>query len=455
MARIAVLSTNIAGRMNATFEMARKLTVAGHEVTVLSHRDPDDVPQEFFARYVSLQHRDDVGPPITPNRTRPGRLLALLRRLAGIRHVAARRAEQIDLLGPEAVAKLIGELSPDLAVVDMEMPVEIMAARATHIPVAVFSDMYSVWRCSGLPPLSSDIVPGRGLRGTRSWIAASWYPFLARKWAQRIRLRVTRVGLDRRSVLKGVAHRMGFSLDDHTSASHWLIPFVYPSIPTLTLNALEMEFPHEPPANVTYVGPQIGVHRAGDLRATPRAGDELIDVLARCSDDPARSLIYCSFGAFGSGGASILARVIEAIGVEERWELVVGLGGKAYEIPDRLPPNIHVYDWAPQLAVLQRADCAIHHAGTHSINECVRHQVPMLVYPDDKLDHKGNAARVAFHGLGVVGDLRDTADTVRRLVGSCLGSQDIRSSLDRMSAAFDEYETSDALERVVQALLVR
>lgn len=456
MARIAVLTTNIAGRMNASFEMARKLTAAGHELTVLSHRDSDGVPDEFRARYRRLPAPQVPVHEVVVSKPRVGRLLGLVRRLSAVQRLASRRSERIDQLNAEAVMDLIADLSPDLVLVDIEMPVEIMAARATDLPVAIFNDMYSVWRRPGLPPLSSDIVPGRGWRGTSWWIAVSWYAFLTHKWAQRVRYRITRVGLDRRSVLEGVADRTGFSLDEETSTAHWLIPFVYVSMPTLALNALEVEFPHEPPPNVTYVGPQISEARSGELQARRLAGEELVDVLARCSADATRSLVYCSFGAFGGVDPSILGRVIEAIGDAERWELVVGLGGKGHEIPDLLPANVHLYSWAPQLDVLRQADFAIHHAGTHTVNECIRNHVPMLVYPDDELDHRGNAARVAYHGLGVVGDVRtDTAAIIKKHIETCLNSPNVSDNLRRMASAFGAYETSGALTAAVERLLAR
>lgn len=49
----------------------------------------------------------------------------------------------------------------------------------------------------------------------------------------------------------------------------------------------------------------------------------------------------------------------------------------------------------------------IHHAGLNTIKECLQFQVPMLIYtPKEKsFDRVGNASRIQFNGLGLVGNI--------------------------------------------------
>jgi UDP:flavonoid glycosyltransferase YjiC (YdhE family) len=76
-----------------------------------------------------------------------------------------------------------------------------------------------------------------------------------------------------------------------------------------------------------------------------------------------------------------------------------------------VPANVVVLQRAPQITILKRASAMITHGGLGSVKECVAHGVPMLVFPLD-VDQPGNAARVAHHGLGLVGG--DVAKTSSR-----------------------------------------
>ncbi|MEM8931407.1 MAG: nucleotide disphospho-sugar-binding domain-containing protein, partial [Acidobacteriota bacterium] len=85
-------------------------------------------------------------------------------------------------------------------------------------------------------------------------------------------------------------------------------------------------------------------------------------------------------------------------------DLVLGLGQLFDDVDFEPPSNILVLDWAPQVEILQRADVAITHGGVATIGECARFGVPMLVYSTGFVEQDGNAARVAFHQLGVLGE---------------------------------------------------
>jgi UDP:flavonoid glycosyltransferase YjiC (YdhE family) len=79
-----------------------------------------------------------------------------------------------------------------------------------------------------------------------------------------------------------------------------------------------------------------------------------------------------------------------------------------------LPPNVWSFNPAPQLALLSRASAFITHGGINSIKESIHAEVPMIVYPrDPRQDQYGNAARVVFNQLGLLGDIRkDSASDI-------------------------------------------
>src|SRR6185503_18859644 len=70
-----------------------------------------------------------------------------------------------------------------------------------------------------------------------------------------------------------------------------------------------------------------------------------------------------------------------------------------------LPPNVVVVPRTPQHTLLEKASVFVTHGGLSSVKEAIWFGVPMLVFPLG-YDQHGNAARIAFHGLGARGDER-------------------------------------------------
>ena len=132
-------------------------------------------------------------------------------------------------------------------------------------------------------------------------------------------------------------------------------------------------------------------------------------------------VIYCSVSSLIAGDESFLDNLIAAVGKRPEWELIIGLGGKikADTFKD-LPPNVHPFDWVPQLKVLSFADLSINHAGIHSVNECIHFGVPMLIYSGKKYDQDGTAARLQASGCAFRAD-KDLSSPA-----------DIRTDIDRV-----------------------
>jgi len=79
-------------------------------------------------------------------------------------------------------------------------------------------------------------------------------------------------------------------------------------------------------------------------------------------------------------------------------------------------PNVMLVKDAPQLALLARASLMITHGGPNSVKECAWFGVPVVVFPLG-FDQPATAARVRFHGLGVVGSVRKaTPENIQTLV---------------------------------------
>lgn len=445
MALIALITSEMAGRIHICCELGVRLEQAGHTVVIGS---PAPIGDRVSAAGLTYVDMEAPTPRETGSRRRhrlAGRLLGLIGRLGSVTTMSRRQDARASLLGVDEFTTAMERNQPDLVLIDLELGAHLLAARSLQLNVAGWTSMLSVWKRPGLPPLGSDIIPGRGLAGSRLGIEWAWLSLRAQRWIGDLRLRLTRVGEDRVSVLRRIAHRFGVSFRQLADRWQWLVPFVPRDLPTIVFNASHLEFPHEPLPSTRYVGPMIGI----------RPGEELGPLEAVIETAREGALVYASFGAWDKGDdREFLARLVEVARIRPEWTIVVGLGGRRSpaEFGD-MPDNLHLLSWAPQTAVLQHADVAIHHAGISSVNECLRAGVPMVVYPFDFLDQPGNAARVEFHGLGIRGDRHaDTPDDIVGHIERAL-SGPFREQVRAMSAILEDLDQSQAAVAAVTALL--
>ena len=118
-----------------------------------------------------------------------------------------------------------------------------------------------------------------------------------------------------------------------------------------------------------------------------------------------------------------------------------------------MPPNVHLFEFAPQLQILEMTDCAINHAGINSVNECIYSGSPMILYPFDFIDQPGTAARVAYHGLGVVGDREnDSSGTISERIEGILANEQMSRRVHQMQRAFRRYDEENTAAETVEAL---
>lgn len=452
MAHVVLITSGIASIANPNIELARRLALAGHCVTYAS---PD--PLRASVEAYGLPFVQLAGPGEGPANELPaasGPHLKALRWLTRLPTIRQRRRQAVAALGAGAFARSARELAPDLLLIDVELHQYIIAARAAGLPVALLSTWIALNKGPGLPPLHRSAVPGQGWSGSPVGIEVAWLQYRAWKRWQRLFQQVRTVGVSPFAVLRHLADEVGFPFRAEVDPDQWLLPFSYRSLPVLCLNARELDLPHAPPPGYHHVGPMIASQRRepGGQSVPP----ELEALLAERTG-PSRPLIYCAFGAFFQGDdVSFLRRVVDAVAEHPEWDVVIGLGGRidAGRLGP-LPAHVRAYAWVPQLRVLERADCAVVHGGISTLNECVHFGVPMLVYPFKRVtDQEGNAARVIFHGLGLVGDRdADDAAQLRRQIERLLGDRSFATAVGRMRDHVRRYEGEGRAEGIVAQLL--
>ena len=448
MAHVALITSEMAGRIQISCELGRRLEAAGHTVVVGC---PAPIRDRVIASGIRYLDIEAPTPPDSPSSRKPGaagRILGLFARLRTVRTTAHLQHARARLLGVDEFVTAMEKSRPDMVLIDLELGGHHLAAQSLGLTTAGWTSMLSVWKRPGLPPLGSAIVPGTGLSGTSLGIQWAWLTLRARRWFTDLRLRLTRVGEDRISVLRRVAHDFGVDFRGFADRWQWLVPFVPRRLPVLVFNTRRLELPHEALPWVHYVGPVIG----------PRPGQDLglvADLVEARQTGKTEALIYASFGAWDKGDdTEFLHHLVEVARLRPSWEIIVGLGGRKNPSEFRdVPSNLHLLGWAPQTAILDHTDVAIHHAGISSVNECIRAGVPMVVYPFDFLDQPGNASRIQFHGLGVRGDRdADGPKEVVRHVEDVLAGY-FRENVIRMAAEARELDEAGAAVATAAELL--
>jgi UDP:flavonoid glycosyltransferase YjiC (YdhE family) len=217
-------------------------------------------------------------------------------------------------------------------------------------------------------------------------------------------------------------------------------------MPTLFLCPQAFDFPRQnKKENHYYVEASVDLDRKEVPFPWPLLGD----------DQP---LIYCSLGtqsSLYSEGKEILQRLIEAIG-RTNYQMVLSIGNhlRLDEFRDT-PPNVILVNSAPQLKMLRKASMMITHGGLNTIKECILLGVPMIVFPMGR-DQPRNASRVAYHGLGVMGDIqRLSVEQVTSLISKVECNPMIRANVEAMRDVFLEMESSGRSVGVIELILAK
>jgi len=205
-------------------------------------------------------------------------------------------------------------------------------------------------------------------------------------------------------------------------------------VPEFILSPREFDFPRAVAPNQYHIGPSVELDReeaACDYRFNSAFGRL---VRARKKGTP---LVYCSLGTAAwryAGAEKFIARVVAAAR-GATWNLLLATGTELELPPSRSrPENVEIFQVVPQLQVLRNCDAMITHGGMNSITECLLTGVPMAVCPGTtQIDQGGNAARVAFHQLGLTGGMKQaSAAWIRRQLDRILHEPAYRRRVEAM-----------------------
>ena len=436
MARFAFVTVGVQSHANQYSEVARRLLGRGHQVIFFTH-DPVAVKQLQAGGFECIRlagARQGPRRPVLPHRLSKAR--------AEVRKASQAVYEDEEMLG------LLEEHRPDVVLIDYELKDHVIRIVPTGRTVILIEYHCSANRTGRVPILSSRLMP------VGSWLdrlrfAATWW---ATELGRRAAFSLARLCYGRyeyMSTLKRLAKRHGFDFRRDTSLRGWHY-LSFPNQPTLYFSAPEFDFPNDFPNRSWFVGPRVEIGRL-DALADDDA-DRVRRWLEEGRDNEDRPLIFCALGSLLSKPAFCKA-VLAAAEKRRDWRVLLTLGRRLdTDSLGAIPENALVVNYAPQLDVLAHADLMLTHGGASSIAECVIQGVPMVVYSGEVMDQNGNAARVAYHRLGLRRDIRHaTAARIEQAIEAALADAGLHDAVARMRKVFSAHLDSPRLFELLEA----
>lgn len=434
MAHIVLVTGLLTGRINASFELASRLEQEGHEITYLCQPSTQEKIESngFKARATSeitFDYKD-------PRRSQmESSWVKKLRFHYNYRNT--HYTEGLKILKLEEHKDLWRKVSPDLALIDVEIHDMIFTAFELGIPVKLTTTWFSDKMSLKSPSIRTGVMPGRGLSGTSAGIFFSWL-VMRLKISARVMLNRLTFENYRRWMFKRYAEHIGF--DTSGLLINTLPPlYSFTKLPIVTMTMSELEFPHQLGKNIIYVGPMVRENR-NRKEEDGEVTNRLKSIFDRKSREGS-TLIYCSLGSMAKDGISFLKKVLTAVAPHDNWQLILSVGPNL-NMADlgAVPDQAHLFNWVPQLQVIAQSDCVVTHAGNNTMYECLHYAVPMVIYSGKKTDQDGSAARMAYHGLGVLGDKdRDTPQQIRENIGKVLTDSSYRECMQRFNTLYQSY----------------
>ena len=430
--RVLHIAHGIPSYNNSLVEMARRLVAADIDLYVACHVVLSEVLQESPAKFIELRADTDI---MNLHTEALQKINGCNKAVRAWKRVVLNRKYKLISLGLTEIADHIKSIEPDLLLIDMECHVAIVQTLNCKISTVLCSRWFSVFKARGIPPMHTIMQPAKN-PFQLCHVALAWQKLRIYKLGLDLKLRLSRrrfwpinYNSNGRFDLESLARQQGVKLSRHTDRSHWLIPHIYSDYPVMSLTMKELEFGEKGDERMHYVGPMIG---AGNTINTqfPAAESKLHTFIERNNQSIKKPLIYCSFSTFWSTETENYQALSRLFFKRPDLDFVIGLGGN--EVPDALadlPENALTMQFAPQIEILKFATIAITHGGISTINESLYHGVPLIVCSSGHVDQNGCAARVAYHGAGVVANSKPLSeDEIERLIDQLLDYETVETS---------------------------
>ncbi len=431
MSKILIVTKGLKGMTYASGDMAHRLSEAGHEIHYACPEPVGDLVRHQVTAYHQLTP-PDLEPWMGDQQTSKfGKLMG------GIMGFSSRRRRAIEGLQQVEFRDLLSAVDPHLVMIDLELHPYIFTIHASSYNYLLISQWFQTAALPGVPHAETTLLPDDAERIAKT----------RRDWRNRQKKRMRKaairmMGNDKFSVYKAYAAAMKFP-GRYLSPEGWPPPYTYRDLPTIHFALEEMDFPYRVPDTTKYVGPMVSALSQDDA-----LGQAAGDVLRRARSSGKR-VIYAVGSTMRGQSQRITERLIRAVSDEADWELVLSLAGQPKPADWVVPANVHVFDWISQRALLPEVDCCITHGGINTINECIFFGVPMVIYCGDRHDQPGCTARMAYHGLAVVGSAEDSETGIRDTIREALTSADLHARIAALRHTMHDNRTRQRVTEIV------
>ncbi len=151
-----------------------------------------------------------------------------------------------------------------------------------------------------------------------------------------------------------------------------------------------------------------------------------------------KPIVYVSFGTIRNKIDRMYRLVVKVAKKNPQWQFVLSKGGwtgNSMEL-GKIPENVCILEFAPQLEILKKASCFITHAGPGSVMESIYYGVPLLALPVSD-DQPAVAARIKYHQLGLVAGWRTiTAKSMQHALRMLIEDKSYSQRCCHMAAKF-------------------
>jgi len=442
MAHILCITSGLTGILNSSYELVSRLEALGHSV---SYGSPRDVREKVEAQGIRFYQLPNVfTEPGVDNTLSKGIIAKVGRLLKKLRTIKKRREAAFLKLQTTPYKQTINSINPDLVLIDIEIHEFILANHEIQQPQILLSPWFTIWRNPGIPPITSNAIPGVDFKGSKIGISLEWLTTgLKRKWGV-FKHKLGSGFADRRSALLSYAKTINFP-QKNIQKGWWPLPFTYNNIPVFSMTPAHLEFTQVQKPWLKYLGPLVKANRV-DLKSNSTV-DNAIRELTELKATEKISVIYCALSTTKQPDQAFVKQIMEAVKDKPNWKLIIGMGNtNAIQTFDQIPENVYVFPWVPQPQVLQIADCCINQGGINTINECIHFNIPMLIYSGKKHDQNGCATRLFYHGLAANGDREQTSSVeIQRKINEVLSNPEYRKKVEMAHQNYLETKTSNTL----------